>query len=80
MFGLEHCIYFNCVMNGSNGMGETDAQPQHLCPICLRKLHHAIGFDPVKRYEDLARIYRREKWFEDYDWIQRQLAQIAPAK
>ena len=80
MFGLEHCIYFDCVMNGSNGMGETDAQPQHLCPICLRKLHHAIGFDPVKRYEDLARIYRREKWFEDYDWIQRQLAQIAPAK
>lgn len=80
MFGLEHCIYFDCVVNGSNGMDETDAQPQHLCPVCLRKLHHAVGFDAVKRYEDLARFYRRQQWFEDYDWIQRQLGRIVPSK
>ena len=76
MFGLWHCIYFDCVVNGSNGMNETDASPQHLCPICLRKLHSAIGFDAVKRYEDLARFYHGQKWYDDYDWVQRQLARV----
>ena len=78
MFGLPHCIYFDCVMNGSNGLTETDAQSPHLCPVCLRKLHFAIGFDAVKRYEDLARFYHDRKFFEEYDWIQHQLARAAP--
>ena len=74
MFGLPHCIYYDCIVNGSNGMTETDAQPQHLCPVCLRKLHHAIGFDAVKRYQELAGFYRHHKWYEESDWVQRQLA------
>jgi archaemetzincin len=41
LFGLAHCIYFSCVMNGSNHLEETDRRPQHPCPVCLRKLHHA---------------------------------------
>ena len=80
MFGLQHCIYYDCVVDGSNGLHETDAQPQHLCPVCLRKLHLIAGFDAVKRYEDLARFYHRQKWFEDYDWVQRQLERIPHEK
>lgn len=57
MFGLQHCIYYECVVNGSNGMEETDGEPQHLCPVCLRKLNHTAGFDAVKRYEDLSLIH-----------------------
>lgn len=76
MFGLLHCTYYDCVVNGSNSMPETDAQPQHLCPVCLRKLHHAIGFDPVKRYGELGRFYREQKWFEESDWVQRQLVRV----
>jgi archaemetzincin len=76
MFGLRHCIYFACVVNGSNHMAETDAQPQHLCPVCLRKLHHAIGFEPVRRYEQLARFFRRQKWYDDLDWVNRQLTRV----
>lgn len=74
MFTMLHCIYFECVMNGSNHLAESDSRPQHLCPICLRKLHHAIGFDPFKRYQDLAHFYRRQKWYEDSDWVERRLA------
>jgi archaemetzincin len=60
MFGLEHCIYYECVINGSNSMGETDKSPSHLCPVDLRKLHHSIRFDPKKRYRDLESFYRRQ--------------------
>ena len=61
-------------MNGSNHLAETDRAPQHPCPVCLRKLHHAIGFDPVKRYEDLARFYRARQWYDELDFVNRQLA------
>ena len=54
MFGLLHCIYFKCLMNGSNHIGETDAQPIYLCPVCLRKLHLCLNFNPIDRYKALA--------------------------
>src|SRR5437588_7335483 len=38
MFGLSHCTFFNCLMNGSNHLAESDRRPLHLCPVCLRKL------------------------------------------
>src|SRR5438105_9079593 len=44
MFGLAHCTYFNCLMNGSNHLVEADRRPLHLCPVCLRKLQWSIGF------------------------------------
>ena len=78
MFGLQHCIYYECVVNGSNGLTETDGQPQSLCPVCLRKLHAAIGFDARKRYTDLARFYRAHQWFDELDLANRQLARIRP--
>lgn len=76
MFGLHHCIYFECVVNGSNHMVETDRSPQQLCVICLRKLHLALGFDPVRRYQDLAQFYRAHRWYEEFDWVNRQLGRL----
>ncbi|WP_415908112.1 archaemetzincin [Oleiharenicola sp. Vm1] len=76
MFGLYHCIYFDCVMNGANSLAESDAQPLHACPVCLRKLQHALRFDPVRRYRELHAFYRDRQWFEDADWVARQLKRV----
>lgn len=38
MFGLRHCIYFSCLMSGSNHLEETNAKPIEFCPVCIRKL------------------------------------------
>lgn len=54
LFGLEHCIYYRCVMNGANSLYEADRAPLHECPICLRKLQLVVGFDPRARYRALA--------------------------
>lgn len=75
-FGLHHCIYFECVVNGANHLRETDRHPQHLCPICLRKLRHATGLDPTRRYRVLAQFYRARQWFEELDFVNRQLGRI----
>ena len=37
-FGIQHCICFECLMNGSNSMEESDKGVLYLCPNCLKKL------------------------------------------
>ena len=78
MFSLAHCIYFKCVMNGSNHLRESDARPIFLCPVCLHKLHFAIGFDILSRYEKLFNFFRNTEGFEDEaQWVERRLKSIS---
>ena len=53
MFGLRHCIYYKCLMNGTSGLAETDRTPLEVCPVCLRKIQLATGLDLKKRHQDL---------------------------
>lgn len=79
IFGLEHCIYYRCIENGSNHLAESDARPQHPCPICLRKIHHATGCDLAARYRDLAYFYAQHAgWESEEAWVRLQLAKLRP--
>ncbi|XP_059128013.1 archaemetzincin-2 isoform X2 [Peromyscus eremicus] len=53
IFGLRHCQWLACLMQGSNHLEESDRRPLNLCPICLRKLQVALGFSVVERYKAL---------------------------
>jgi len=76
MFGLEHCVYFQCVLNGSNSLQESDSQPHYLCPVCLHKLYQLIGFEPVKRYKELGEFYLNNAFTIEYDWVNKTLKKI----
>ena len=76
MFGLQHCIFFKCVLNGSNHLAESDARPLHLCPVCLRKLQHSVGFAIADRYAALARFYRQVGFDDEARWVQKRLQQV----
>ncbi len=69
MFGLAHCTYFNCLMNGSNHLAESDRRPLHLCPVCLRKLQWSIGFHVLERYTGLERANRAVGFIDEADWL-----------
>lgn len=69
MFGLAHCTFFNCLMNGSNHLGESDRRPLHLCPVCLRKLQWSIDFDVVERYSALEHVARSDGFADETDWL-----------
>ncbi|MBI5497370.1 MAG: hypothetical protein HY904_20315 [Deltaproteobacteria bacterium] len=58
MLSLPHCIAYECVVNGSNSLRESDQAPAEPCPICLQKLCWNTGADPVKRAEALVRVAR----------------------
>lgn len=59
MFGIEHCIYWRCVVAGANHEQEFDRHPLHLCPACLRKLWWAVRFDPAAREDALAAVWQQ---------------------
>jgi len=61
LFGLRHCVYFRCLMNGANHLGEADSQPLKLCPVCLRKLQRVAGFDAGKRERRLEELLRTSR-------------------
>jgi archaemetzincin len=80
VFGLAHCLHFRCVMNGVAHLGEVDALPLHLCPVCLRKLQLVTGLDPRENYRALAPIAERLGLAAERQWLHRRLAVLDHAK
>ena len=76
MFNLAHCIFFRCVMNGSNHLQESDTRPQFLCPVCLRKLQFSIGFDFLERYRKLLLFYQAVGFEDEAGWVSGRLKWI----
>lgn len=76
IFGLAHCVYFSCLMNGSNNLAESDRRPLHLCPVCLRKLQWSISFDVVERYASLERVTRQANLIDEAEWLSRQTERL----
>ena len=79
MFFLKHCIDFNCCMNGSIDVAESDRRSPHLCPVCLRKLQYAVGFDPLVRYRELHDFYARNGMSKEAMFVQRRVRVIEAA-
>ena len=71
-FGIKHCIYFRCLMNGSNSLGETDRAPLHFCPSCLRKIHWGLRFKPAERYKKLSEFLVKNDFGEEAKWFQKR--------
>ena len=76
IFGLAHCVYFECAMNASNSIAEALSQPIFLCPVCLRKLHKCALFDLQQRYQamldffvDLNKQHRYEHFEAAIQWL-----------
>ena len=73
IFGLSHCVFYRCSMNGANSLQETDAAPTDYCPVCHRKLLWNIGWDGAKRYAALLAFYRKHGMTEDVRWVSARL-------
>jgi len=70
MFSMHHCIAYNCVMNGTNHLGETDSHPIDACPECMAKVCWFSHVTPADRYKKLAAFCRAnglQKEASDFD-------------
>ncbi|KAK0366687.1 hypothetical protein LTR59_007086 [Friedmanniomyces endolithicus] len=46
-FGIDHCTYYACIMQGTAGLSEDARQPPYVCPVDTAKLLTATGADEV---------------------------------
>lgn len=76
MLGLQHCVGYQCTMNGSNSLEESDRRPLRLCPPCLRKLAWNTGFDVLVRYAALRDFCREHGLDDEADWTEERMARI----
>ncbi|TGJ85048.1 hypothetical protein E0Z10_g3724 [Xylaria hypoxylon] len=92
-FGIGHCVFYACNMQGTSGIAEDVRQPPYLCPVCLEKVAHAIAcelqlHDQVGKEEYIKERYRAiaefcEAWkhvdlFAAYGaWIRGRLHQLS---
>lgn len=67
--GIRHCVYFQCLMNGSASLVESDRRPLHLCSIDLRKLQWLLGFDLAQRYRRLQQFWNDAGDHQEAGWI-----------
>jgi archaemetzincin len=79
LFGMWHCTYYSCLMNGSNHLGELDARPMHLCPVCLRKLQWSVGFDVAERYARLLEVSKEAGFEADTRWLDARIQRLRTA-
>lgn len=73
LFGLAHCVYYECNMNGSNSRYESDQRPLWECPVCLRKLVWATKADPIKRYRELIAICKEFGLRKEAEFFERSI-------
>lgn len=61
MFSMRHCTKYECVMSGTNHLGETDRRPVDACPECMAKICWMMKQKPAERYKRLAAFARLNK-------------------
>jgi len=77
MFGIRHCIAYECGMNGSNHSDERDRQPLEFCPECQAKLWWTLKLDPLTRSRALEEVARKHGLWGIAASIARQTAALA---
>lgn len=73
VYGIDHCIHYHCVMNGTGHLVEDFTSPAHLCAVCLRKLQFRMGFDVPQRYKNLLRVFKAGGLTKEAKWVQKRL-------
>jgi len=63
--GIDHCIYYACIMQGSASMPEDLRQPPYLCPVEEAKLSWAVAELNGKTAKGAVGEEWREKWVRE---------------
>lgn len=80
MLGIAHCTAYECLMNGSNHLGEADSRPLWLCPECVQKIWRACDADPIKRYEALIEFGKQHDLKAEVEFWQKSVQRLRDAR
>ena len=90
MFGFHHCIYFRCLMNGSNGSHDTAGRTDTLCPVCLRKFIFSVStgmkceINLLEKYREVLDSYEdicgKDDESSTTTWLRGRIAKLSVCK
>ena len=63
-FGIGHCVYYACIMQGTASLAEDARQPPYLCPVDLEKVCRATGVGKAERYRIMGEVCGEEKFWD----------------
>ena len=72
MFSMRHCTKYECLMSGTNHIGETDRRPIDACPECMAKICWLSDITASERYRKLAEFCRRNGLTSEADEFDRK--------
>ncbi|KAJ6178537.1 Peptidase M54 archaemetzincin [Penicillium mononematosum] len=81
-FGIAHCVYYACSMQGTASICEDARQPPYLCPVGLAKVLCATSTSASRRYRALLAFCERPgnsdtHFFGPFaTWMRSRLGQI----
>ena len=82
-FGMDHCTYYACVMQGTASMAEDMRQPPYMCPVDLTKLLHTTGVTVEEHHQALLRYCSKFKdqrgalfWTPFAAWLTERLGHL----
>ena len=76
MLGLQHCIQFACVLNGSNSLDESDKKPSIICPECLAKLDIIFPTFTEKYFPASLQFYQKYQFKEEQQFCERVINEL----
>mmetsp|Transcript_17519 Transcript_17519/g.51239 ORF Transcript_17519/g.51239 Transcript_17519/m.51239 type:complete len:532 (-) Transcript_17519:94-1689(-) len=76
LFGIDHCVFRQCIMRGTGHLVEDFAAPFELCPVDLRKMQWRLSFDVVGRYRALRDFYADHGLKDEQLWMERRLSEL----
>ena len=68
VLGMDHCIEYECSMNGCNHLEESDRKPLHLCATCLRKLCWNLQVSPEGYLSQLQEFLQTHGFPDEVSW------------
>ncbi len=77
MFSMRHCTKYECLMSGTNHLGETDRRPIDACPECTAKICWISNADQASRYKTLAMFCRKNGLVKEADEFDRKSVAIS---
>ena len=76
---MHHCTAYQCNMNGSNSLPESDRRPMHLCPVCLRKLCWNLNVQPTPYLTRLRDFCTKHDLTAEAEWYGKALTALEKA-
>lgn len=80
MYSLPHCVFYECLMNGTNHLQERDQRPLWLCPLDLMKLGYNVKFDLLERYQQLEKLSREFGLLKEAEFYEKSIRLIQPSR